>query len=296
MRTTLKACALAALALLALLPAAARATEWWVEVEPEGANSWTSLGSVTFTAGAFTVSCSVTFSGELELGFVAEASAGEIADTGRFSAARWSGCTGGEINTVLALPWAVHFTEMTGTLPEAVTAEQDTIEGLAVQLTTGGFLTCLYRGNVPTSTSFSGSSPYETGLTSLSTNSLTLVSGAACPTTARVSGTLSAATKPRKRPTALKFPFQEYLFPGAGDATFTFTNTIGGVITVNEVELSGTPSRYSIRSETCRRNPPVQLMLNQSCQVTVNWGGTTRKRTFLRLIEGAVNIGVVKMT
>jgi len=85
---------------------------------------------VTFTAGAASVTCEVTLAGTLteEVRISSEATVGSITE------ANISGCSGGTIETPLALPWTITYSSTLGALPERATGLLLQIHGFQVRV------------------------------------------------------------------------------------------------------------------------------------------------------------------
>jgi hypothetical protein len=101
-QTRLLRAAVIAVALLGALttPAAAYSS---LVIERGGAIRQVSEGKITFEGGIVSVACNLTLTGELE-----PTLAGELPIlAGRVTSLTWSECTGGNINEILGLPWAV---------------------------------------------------------------------------------------------------------------------------------------------------------------------------------------------
>ncbi|HEX4806892.1 MAG TPA: hypothetical protein VFU94_13420 [Conexibacter sp.] len=182
-----------AAALLAI--GAAPSTAASLSFRPAGSITATSLGKLTFAMGSLTIECNYTLTGRLATGPIAKtagASVGEITEV------TWAGCTGGEIETVLNLPWTVVYSSIDGTLPEAVSAVRLAIDGWSWELSTfGGFAGCLWSGNPEFSLALTrlAGAEYRSGLMRSLESALRLVSGFGCPSEGRYLGSFSLTSQ-----------------------------------------------------------------------------------------------------
>ncbi|HET6447498.1 MAG TPA: hypothetical protein VFG31_00200 [Conexibacter sp.] len=189
MRNTAALVVVLAAAWLALLVSSASATEAVTFVP---ARSISASGTLTMTAEALSMRCPVTLSGSFNTGSLAVTRGTQWGSVSRFT---WSACTGGELRTALSLPWPLRYRSLPGEYPTAARNVTLDLSGMALQGTIGG-LTCLYSGTLGQQIGLSPERTYEeawsTGSdTVLAEERLPLVSGALCPSSARISGTLS---------------------------------------------------------------------------------------------------------
>ena len=105
----------------------------------------TSLGNVTFASGSGGVACRITMTAtfvnwhELPI---------EGRRAGSINGVAISGCTGGEVEGVLGLPWEMTELRVLGTLP-SLTGILVTIRNVAIEFETFlGLINCLYSGAV----------------------------------------------------------------------------------------------------------------------------------------------------
>jgi hypothetical protein len=182
---------LSALALVALAAAATSATAASLQARPGGAITATSLGKLTFAAGELSIECNLTMRGNLLTTAISKTSGTKM---GEITEVRWANCVGGEVAAVLNLPWTIAYRSISGTLPEAVTAVNFTINNSSFQLSTfGGFVNCLYSGNSEASQALThrAGAEYTTGLVRSLENALALRNGFGCPESGRMRGTFS---------------------------------------------------------------------------------------------------------
>jgi hypothetical protein len=255
-----RAAVLALCACMVASSAAAHAEEEVVNVRPGGSITAASNGKVTFSTEVGSVACNVTLTGSLET---------EDVDIERFpvgsvSALRWASCAGGELTTALGLPWSLVYTSALGTLPEAATGFDLTIEEAAMLFTAFG-VSCLYRGNVEALLPVSGGNPYRAERIRASARGLTLVSGSFCGTAASLSGefTLSAAQELSLQATRVTFAPKLWTFGGAADKTFTVTAT-QNVLTLTKA-FRGAPPEYTLSMDGCGN----AIQVGTPCSVTV---------------------------
>ena len=178
---------LAAVVVLALLPAARAAAVEQLAVTPAGEVTAVSQGPITFTAGGYTITCNVTLTGSIEedpLLAVVGNRAGTI------TGASISGCTNGAITAVLGLPLSIEYAGITGTLP-SITSMQFTLDRLAFESTMLGLFRCLYSGAIRATLPLTGTNPsIGNSLRIDESSTFTKISGSeACPTTGRMSAT-----------------------------------------------------------------------------------------------------------
>ncbi len=182
---------LSALALVALAAVATTATAASLQSSPGGAITATSLGKLSFVAGSITIECNLTMRGNLLTTAIAKTAGTKM---GEINEIRWANCTGGEVETVLNLPWNIVYRSINGTLPEGVTAINFEIVNTQFELSTfGGFFACLYNGNAQAEqavTRISGAR-YRSGLARSLENALRLREGFGCPSEGRMRGTFS---------------------------------------------------------------------------------------------------------
>ncbi|HEX4806893.1 MAG TPA: hypothetical protein VFU94_13425 [Conexibacter sp.] len=182
---------LSALALVALAAAATSATAASLQASPGGAITATSLGKLTFSAGSLSIECNLTMTGNLLRTAISKTAGTKM---GEINTVSWANCTGGEVETVLNLPWTLAYSSINGTLPEGVTGINFEIVNSSFELSAfGGFFGCLYRGNSNAEqavTRISGAT-YRSGLVRSLQNALRLVSGIGCPSEGRMIGTFT---------------------------------------------------------------------------------------------------------
>jgi hypothetical protein len=133
------AAALAGALALAALAATASASTFTIV---ESGFKWTSE-SVSFSAAERTVRCAVTLEGSFSSSTFAKTAESRVAQVSR---AAVSGCTGGTVRVLEALPWSVLYSSFTGTLP-SITSATFHITGAALQITPTGSPTCLLRSS-----------------------------------------------------------------------------------------------------------------------------------------------------
>ena len=183
---------LSALALVALAAAATTATAASLQASPGGAITATSLGKLSFVAGEVRIECNLTMRGNLLTTAISKTAGTKM---GEITSVTWANCVGGEVAAVLSLPWTLAYRSISGTLPEAVSAVNFTINNSSFQLSTfGGFVNCLYAGNSEASQALTHreGAVYTSGLVRSLENALTLREGGfGCPETGRMRGTFS---------------------------------------------------------------------------------------------------------
>jgi len=136
----------AALAVVAAIIAVAAtgASAARFDATPGGSVTGSSVDGFTFIASGVEIDCDVTLGGSMSGATLAKTVGLKV---GEVSSMRWSGCSGGEVEAVLGLPWEVDYTSFTGTLPSAVTAMNVTVVNAQIRLRVfGGLATCLYAG------------------------------------------------------------------------------------------------------------------------------------------------------
>jgi len=209
---------LTALALVAFAASAGSASAARsIEISPGGTVTQVSLGLVTFVSGETSITCNLTLRIELVRGLVGPALLIRI---GQVTDVRWEGCSGGTVERVLGLPWDVALVsqlltegareercETVGVLISA--APYNRVCGAKIEILRaqfrlsvfGGFVRCLYAGNVRalmTLTRIASDetqATYRMGLLLILPNSLPLVEGGfGCPATGEMRGTFGAAT------------------------------------------------------------------------------------------------------
>jgi hypothetical protein len=171
-------------ALLAAVGGGARAEG--IALGPAGEAALASVGNVTFSAGV-SIRCNVTLRASLDS---APTPIRAGLAVGTVTGVSFGACEGGAVRGVLSLPWSLTYSSLSGTPPEELTALELVIErakwGFSVL---GGFINCLYEGNLPLSVPLSTDDPYAVGLTTVLTNSMRLISGGfGCPATGSFSG------------------------------------------------------------------------------------------------------------
>lgn len=181
---------------LALAATSATAGAFRVTIDRGGPITAASLGPITFEGGG-TINCNVTLNGLL-LGGPINVAAGE--KIGEITEVRTASCSGGSIRAILvgtgASAWPVTINSVPGGLPNSVTSIELLIRGASFNLLVfGGFVECLYRGDVPASLALRATATpgkYTTGLLSLLANTLSFVRGSGlCPSSGSMRGTFS---------------------------------------------------------------------------------------------------------
>jgi len=179
---------LGAVFVAAICAEAASAYEF--QFNPGGRLTGTSLGQVIFSTEGFRASCSMTLAGTITSArtpLVAGTSYGSIESAGFTSCDR-------PIAILRGTPWPVIYNGILGTLPEAVTATDLTLEGVSFSIRTEIFGTCLYGGDIRGLLAVSGRNPYVSTLYEVPPNTVPFVSGPFfCPRSGRFSGTFSLA-------------------------------------------------------------------------------------------------------
>lgn len=173
--------------LVALLAAAdARASSYY-EASPAGPIT-ASTGAMRFSAGGINVECAVTLSGSIPAGTLEGTPGAEI---GRMTSGTMPSCSGGALAVPQGLPWRLEYESALGVLP-LLTGLRLRLNRLAVAVTYLGLIRCEYSGVVPLLLALTGSGPLQTGaLSVVSGAQLPLVTGAGCPTSGTIGGTLS---------------------------------------------------------------------------------------------------------
>ena len=161
---------LSILALASIGAGAAHADSWGID--PAEAIAAESLTALTLEIpGEATIRCNVTLRGSFNSSV--EQRAGEA--VGSLSAVNWSSCTGGEIVRANGLPWTITFSSQLGSLPEAVTGVLTQLRGLSFTISVPGYPTCTFTGTPGALIGLSGRGPFETGLMTLLSGTLTSV-------------------------------------------------------------------------------------------------------------------------
>ena len=183
----------AAIALIALSATGASAAEF--SVANGGAVNATSSGKTTFTAGEATIACNLTLGLELSRGPIVKTAGNSV---GRVRTVTWRECEGGEVGAVLALPWDLQYSSITGTLPEGVTSVKMTIVNAKFSFRLFfGLVNCLYEGPagsiLSTSLVRGTTNRYTSGaLRSDETSTQRYISGPeACPRTGSMRGSFN---------------------------------------------------------------------------------------------------------
>lgn len=157
-------------------------------LSPAGEASLVSEGGVTFEAAGVSVACNLTLDGSLMEGPIAMTEGEPIGD---IAGIEWSECSGGGLRASLGLEWDVVIDELE-TSPSAVL--RVTVVDLEFQLSTfGGFVNCLYSGDVQLELPLVGTNPYDLEDAGVSGATLARVSGAFCPSTGALTGTFELA-------------------------------------------------------------------------------------------------------
>jgi hypothetical protein len=252
-----------ALGALALSPLTARAVES-LTFRPAGNITMRSLSGVIFSSEIGRVQCNTTLSGTFTSSSI---EAAEGAYLGAVSRSEVSGCTGGTL-TLLAeasAPWRFYVETTQGTLPNMTSITfwvpitiLERIEGIG---------SCLYKGRISArlaTTLVEGSRErLTTGLFTLlesgqSYSAITTLSGF-CPTTARVTGSLSLTAQEvilqQNPPDQFTAENNAILFTGTGTHQYRFRNT-GALITLGPSrllhEIAGLPSAgFTIIGDGC---------------------------------------------
>jgi hypothetical protein len=175
-------------ALLATFATGATAEASFMNFEPSGTVTFTSAGSLSFTEGLVTVSCTSTMGGRTRAGpiSISREPAGEV------TSARFASCSGGTIREALfreRTPWTIKAESALGTLPSEATGLMITIENYAVTGTFGE-ATCLYSGTIRVLFPLSGPGYYDMEAGRIVETRLRKVSGT-CSETATLAGSFS---------------------------------------------------------------------------------------------------------
>jgi hypothetical protein len=180
--------ALGALAtLVATVALAGSASAAYMNVYPSGTISLASSGRLSFTAGGITVACEMTLNGRIREGPIQIS----LATAGEINEASIGTCTGGSVREILGTPWTIKAESATGTLPDAATGVTFAIENFAFNAEVSG-LNCLYRGTARAQLALTGTAWYDAGALRVNESAtLRKFSGALCPETARVAGSLN---------------------------------------------------------------------------------------------------------
>ncbi|HEX4807268.1 MAG TPA: hypothetical protein VFU94_15315 [Conexibacter sp.] len=293
------ACAALCAALLLLAVGSSAAATW--DVITEGSVRLASLGKLTFTAGGLSLECNVT----LTTTFTSrDVPVREGEALGSVTGASWSNCTGGELETVLALPWSITYRSFAGTLPEELTSLRTTINGFAWRLSTfGGFVGCLYRGDLGLSFPLSGRNPYRTGLLTTGLESVRLVSGFGCPAEGRVSSTLGIGTALWRiifgEPVNLRAEPRNVRAAG-GAQVVTFTNVSGVEQVVTRGAWDEVPVTWTTAVNPCRAGemgiPITGIPPGGECRITLTPEAGARDNEFRLLEAGGAILGYVTTT
>lgn len=189
---------MAACAIAAIFGAASSSIAAEFTISPAENFRAVSSGKISFTAGEATIACKLTLLlNTSSQPFVK--SEGPIASLLSLSREE---CTGGELETILGVPWTISYVSIAGTLPEAVTSTSLRINNARFRFSLFfGILNCLYGGNVGAILTLSymrGSSParYTTStLRADETTTQSYVSGPeSCPNTGSLRGTFALST------------------------------------------------------------------------------------------------------
>lgn len=157
-----------------------------IGISPGGAITANSVGRITFTGGAVSISCDISLTGTLA------ASVAKVAGTsfGSITAGTSTSCGTGVVSSVLtATPWAVQYRSFTGTLPSISTLTQRwaPMTWSYGAVTIG---TCLYT---TPGLGFTFTPPRALAIDA--SNSWTKAAGGAlCPTSGRWSGAFALTT------------------------------------------------------------------------------------------------------
>ncbi|MBS1870771.1 MAG: hypothetical protein JSS99_14040 [Actinobacteria bacterium] len=289
MRNTAALVVVLAAAALGLLAGSAGATE---SVAFEPGRSITASGTLTMTAEVLSMRCPVTLSGSFATGSLAATRGTQWGSVSRFT---WTRCSGGELNAALSLPWPFRFRSFPAEYPAEARSVTLDLGGVALQGTL--FSTCLYSGTVGQQIGLSPEGELEeawrTGsVTELAEERLSLVSGAGCPSTARVSGTLTLTPQQNVRRFIGRLSIIGGSIPvGATEASVVMSNTSPvtfpevGVATVplTPLEIIGAPTFPTDNAEMFRIKEERNF-----CQNTrLPPGGSVVCNTDIRYIETA---------
>jgi hypothetical protein len=173
--------------LVATIALAGSASGAYMDVYPNGTISLASSGRLSFRAGGVTVACEMTLNGRIREGpiQISLTTAGEVTE------ARIGTCTGGSVREILGTPWTIKAEAGLGTLPDAATGVRFTFENFAFNAEVSG-LNCLYRGTLRALLALTGIAWYDAGALRLDeSTSIRKFSGALCPETATVAGSLN---------------------------------------------------------------------------------------------------------
>lgn len=174
-----------ATALVLVASSQAAAAVRWFTVSPAGTISAPSSGTLRFTTGGIEVRCNVTLSGSLSEGIIQT----EADPFGAITAVSSSACSGGELETSLALPWTLGYRSLLGTAPFLTGLQFNMLQATIPMRVFG--VRCVYRGDIGALLALSGSNPYRSGSISLLGNEVALREGFLCPSSGRVTGSLS---------------------------------------------------------------------------------------------------------
>lgn len=176
---------------LAFGAVAQTASAYDLTFSPGGAFSASTAALTLADAGNTTnITCSASLEGDFETAAVPAAAGSQF---GLVDAATIAPCN---LGTVTALPgWALRVTGFGGTLPNALTSLQFTLDDFAMEVTVrvvGITLRCLYGGDLAATGALSGSNPYTLASFQALGTTLPKLSGiAACPSSFRANGTFT---------------------------------------------------------------------------------------------------------
>lgn len=217
---------LLALALVATAVGAttAQAAVVGVSISPAGEISQSSNGTVAFReSGGLTISCNLTLRGTLSTTLVSSLERNAI---GSVTAVTWSGCSGGEVRSVLNTPWPITIVgflqaEARGVCNVLKTigeANKEALCGVLLQITKtsfllsalGGFVECLYGGTTESVTVLAPLTKVRGTTSSYTLGALTIIAGrntfrrvsGSCGATGTMTGSFNAAS-PTQTATAL---------------------------------------------------------------------------------------------
>ena len=258
-------------------------------------------GNLTLEASGISISCDLTLEATLERG---EFDLEEPSSVGAVSTVEWSSCTGGSIRAVLGLSWDLRYDLALGSYPEALTGLELSIRDLEVQLAVfGGFVNCLYTGDVTALAPLEQEEPegaWLLGDLDVS-DTMALVSGAFCPTTGALAGTLMLEPQQRLGPRAGKLSANLQPIPREQEDSSLILRNVApaGSLAVNVRTLTliatnetDRPELFTIpaESDTCA-NALLPSGAALACTTTVRYVGEAGSRPVAARVQIAFHNG-----
>jgi hypothetical protein len=181
-----RSAAVVAIALLAIALTTASAGALNMSVAPAGRVRAASSGSLTFEGGGMRIECQITLGGTISRGPIVVREGAQIGETTELTIGT---CSGGRVERVLLLPWAIKIASVLGGAgPTGLTGILFTLVGAAFKLSVfGGFVNCLYMGTTAGLAALTPTARGETRYTmgsvvSLREVEIPLITGGLCPT------------------------------------------------------------------------------------------------------------------